>query len=126
MGMPEWDWKLQGGYADLIRSGSIETRLSGRTAKLIAGLSPAGLIRSTQPIDLEFSLSRPLRAHVGGGVVARLDPKGSLKVRVLFPGNAFLGNFRIQPKHYGVQWTVKATVETRGRLHGLARIMQEP
>ena len=122
MSSPEFDWKLKGGYGELIREGDVEARLRGKTWKLVAALSPTGLARRIRPVDLDFVLRRPLRAEFPGGGVLRLHPEGSLRARILFSRNAFLGNFRVAENHFGIQWTVQGAVEAEAALWGLARV----
>ncbi len=122
MSKPEFDWKLKGGYGELVRGGEIEARLHARTAKLIAGLSPAGAVRRTRPVDLSFVLRRPWKVELPGRGVLRLDPQTSLTARILFSHNAFLGNFRVPERHFAIQWTVQGAVEIEGTVRGLARV----
>ena len=122
MSSPEFDWKLKGGYGELIREGDVEARLRGKTWKLVAALSPTGLARRIRPVDLDFVLRRPLRAEFPGGGVLRLHPEESLRARILFSRNAFLGNFRVAENHFGIQWTVQGAVEAEAALWGLARV----
>ena len=111
MSTPEFDWKLKGGYGELVQGGEIEARLDGRTAKLIAGLSPGDALRRTRPVDLSFVLRRAWKAKLPGRGVLRLDPEASLTARILFSHNAFLGNFRVPERHFAIQWTVRGAVE---------------
>ena len=122
MSTPEFDWKLKGGYGELVRGGEIEARLDGRTAKLIAGLSPGGALGRTRPVDLNFVLRRPWKAELPGRGVLRLDPQASLTARILFSHNAFLGNFRVPERNFAIQWTVQGTVEAEAAVRGLARV----
>ena len=52
----------------------------------------------------------------------RLHPQGSLRARILFSRNAFLGNFRVPENHFGIQWTVQGAVEAEAALRGLAGV----
>ena len=122
MSTPKFDWKLIGGYGELVRGGEIEARLDGGTAKLIAGLSPGGAVRRTRPIDVSFALRRPWKAELPGRGVLRLDPQASLTARILFSHNAFLGNFRVPERHFAIQWTVQGAVEVEAAVRGLARV----
>jgi hypothetical protein len=110
--MPETDlkWRLEGGYSRFLDKSHLIARLKKTPATAMLDLAPVGLVKKTEPVEFLFRTAHPVRA-AAGGLRWRLKPEARLRARLLFQGNAFLGNFRVPKAHFAVQWELEAEVE---------------
>jgi hypothetical protein len=110
--MPETDlkWRLEGGYSRFLDKSHLIVRLKKSPATAMLNLAPVGLAKKTEPVDFLFRAAHSVRA-AAAGLRWRLQPEARLRARLLFPGNAFLGNFRVPKNHFAIQWELEAEVE---------------
>ena len=109
-------WRLEGGYSHFLEGSRVELELEEGPLGQTLDLSPLGLAHRSKPMDLRFRVAKGFRGRAPGGLRWRLSPRGLIRSRILFPGNAFLGNFRVPRGRFAVQWDIDASVEgTVGR-----------
>ena len=116
-------WRLEGGYSRFIEGSRVELRLEKKPFRHSLDVSPLGLIRRSQPIDLIFQATRGFTGKGPGDVRWRVRPQGQVRSVILFAGNAFLGNFRVPPDHLAVQWDVEASTEGSAGLNRTPLLM---
>lgn len=104
-------WRLEGGYSRFLEGSRIELQLEEGPLRQTLNLSPLGLARRTQPLELTFRAAKSLGGEIPGKVRWRIRPEASFRARVLFGGNPFLGNFRVPKHHFAVQWDVQVSAE---------------
>ena len=108
--------RLEGGYSRFLEGSRVELELEEGPLGQTLDLSPLGLAHRSKPMDLRFRVAKGFRGRASGGLRWRLSPRGLIRSRILFPGNAFLGNFRVPRGRFAVQWDIDASVEgTVGR-----------
>lgn len=112
--MPRWTagWKLEGGLSRLFETLAVEIGFEAGPFSADVLARPLSLLKQPRPIDLDFSLRRAASGRIADRARWRLSPQGSLSARILFPGNAFLGNFRVAPGQYAIQWSAIGLVES--------------
>ncbi len=104
--------RLSEGYSNLLEGSRVVLRLRGGPADLSLDLSPMALVRQKGPAELDFEVAEGFRGRGPNGLRWRVAPGGSVRSKLLFPGNAFLGNFRVPEEHFAVQWDVEGLVES--------------
>ncbi len=98
-------------------SGSkVELRLEKKPFRQSLEVSPSGLVHRSKPIDLIFRVTQGLKGRGPGGVGWRVDPEAVVRSVILFAGNAFLGNFRVPPQHFAIQWNLEVNTEATAGL----------
>ncbi|MEJ2077131.1 MAG: hypothetical protein P8020_16375, partial [Acidobacteriota bacterium] len=110
--MPEAEmrWRLQGGFSQLLEGSHIELLLESRHAHGTLETLPYELLRGRGTVNFKFRAARTWRARGPAGLTWELSPEGRIEAKLLCSGSAFLGNFRVPEKYYGVQWTVVGRV----------------
>ena len=111
-------WRLQGGYARFLKGSRVELRLQQGPLRQKLDVSPLAIADRSRPIDLQFEAARTLRGRGPGNIGWRIRPAGSIRARILFAGNAFLGNFRVPAEHLAIQWDVEASAEAGAARQG--------
>lgn len=104
-------WRLEGGYSRFLEGSRVELRLEESPFQQTLDVSPLGLIRRSEPIELTFRVTKGLWGSGAGDLRWRVRPAGSVRALILFPSNAFLGNFRVPRDHFAVQWDIEATAQ---------------
>ena len=104
-------WRLQGGYSRFLKGSLVELRLQQGLLRQRLDVYPLAIADRSRPIDLQFEAARTLRGRGPGNIAWRIRPAGSIRARILFAGNAFLGNFRVPKEHLAIQWDVEASAE---------------
>ncbi len=104
--------RLEEGYSRLLEGTHLTARLVGKPFRGSLDFSPLGLARRRRPVDLLFEVAQGFRGRGPGELSWRLRPNGNLRARVLFGGNAFLGNFRVPGDTFAIQWDVEGRVES--------------
>ena len=109
-------WRLEGGYSRFVSGSQVELRLEKKPFRQSLEVSPSGLINRSKPIDLIFRVTQGLKGRGPGGVGWRVNPEGVVRSVILFAGNAFLGNFRVPPDHFAIQWNLEVSTEASAGL----------
>ncbi|MCZ6877914.1 MAG: hypothetical protein O7G29_07215 [Acidobacteria bacterium] len=109
-------WRLEGGYSRFVSGSLVELRLEKKPFRQSLEVSPSGLVNRSKPIDLIFRVTPGLKGRGPGGVAWRVDPEGVVRSVILFAGNAFLGNFRVPPHHFAIQWNLEVKTEASAGL----------
>jgi hypothetical protein len=106
--MPEASliWKLEGGYSRFVEDAKVSVRLDAGPTRQQPSATPWGLLKGEEPLELSFTAKRNLRGEFLPGLRWKLAPEGRIRARILQPGNAFLGNYRVPKGRFAVQWTV--------------------
>jgi hypothetical protein len=104
-------WRLEEGYSRFIEESRVELRLKQGPFGESLEFSPKGMVDHTQPIEFHFQAARTFSGRDTSGLAWRLRPEAAIDARILFPGNAFLGNFRVPFDHFAVQWDLEAQAE---------------
>ena len=109
-------WRLEGGYSRFVSGSKVELRLEKKPFRQSLEVSPSGLVHRSKPIDLIFRVTQGLKGRGPGGVGWRVDPEAVVRSVILFVGNAFLGNFRVSPQHFAIQWNLEVNTEATAGL----------
>ncbi|MBI4445745.1 MAG: hypothetical protein HY645_07520 [Acidobacteria bacterium] len=108
---PATVWRLEKGYSRFLESSRLDLKLKQGTFRQELSFSPVGLLKRSQPLELTFRVVGTVSGSVAG-LRWRLRPDSSVRCLVLFKGNPFLGNYRVPPGHFAVQWDVEAALES--------------
>ncbi len=103
-------WNLEGGFSHLVEGTSLELLLRADSANLDLDIPPVEFLRKRQGATLTFQAKRALRGYLPKRVSWRIEPDARIIAKLLRPGNAYLGNFRIPKEQFGLQWTVSGKV----------------
>lgn len=115
-------WRLDGGYSRLLDGTVVEAILEEGPLRQELEISPL-LWKKDRPVDLRFEVRTQLRGTGPLGLRWSLTPHSSIRARVLFERNAYLGNFRVPQSHFAIQWDIDVTTENSLRdLRSLANI----
>lgn len=119
--MPRWTagWKLEGGLSRILETLAVEIGFEAGPFSADGLVRPLSQLKQPRPIDLTFALRRAASGRLADRVRWRLTPQGSLSARILFPGNAFLGNFRVAQGQFAIQWSAVGLVEAGVDLNAL-------
>lgn len=104
-------WRLEEGYSRFIEGSRVELRLKQGPLVESLEISPKGLADRSQPIELLFQAARTFAGRDASGLAWKLRPEATTRARILFAGNAFLGNFRVPSDYFAVQWDLEAQAE---------------
>ena len=104
-------WRLEEGYSRFIEGSRVELRLKQGPLGESLKISPKGLVDRSEPIELVFQAARTFAGTDRAGLAWRLRPEAAARARILFAGNAFLGNFRVPPDYFAVQWDLEVQAE---------------
>jgi len=110
MRRPAVIWRLEGGYSRFLEGSHVEVNFADKGLSQSLDLSPLGLARRTEPVEIAFRFSRNYRGTLGG-IRWTVGPSLGCKARLFFSGQSFLGNFKVPAGHFGVQWDVEARAE---------------
>ncbi len=113
MRRPAVTWRLEGGYSRFLEGSHVEVTLGQNGLSQSLDLSPLGLARKREPVEILFRFSRSYRGDLGHGVRWTIGPGGRCRALLLFSGQAFLGNFKVPPNCFGIQWDVEAEADAR-------------
>ncbi|MEE8350115.1 MAG: hypothetical protein V3R94_11115 [Acidobacteriota bacterium] len=117
-------WRLEEGYSRFVEGSRVELRLRQGPLKESLKISPKGLADRSEPIEWLFQAARSFAVKDVAGLAWRLRPEAVIRARILFAGNAFLGNFRVPSHHFAVQWDLEAQVEGSVRKTGPSLLVE--
>lgn len=103
-------WRLEDGYSRFLQGSRLELKLQHGPFRQSLDVSPLGLLRRKERVEFIFQAGKNLWGQAPGGLRWRLGPDSLIRSLLLFPGNAFLGNFRVPAHHFAVQWDVEGEV----------------
>ena len=113
MRRPAVTWRLEGGYSRFLEGSHVEVTFADNGLSQSLDLSPLGLIRKTEPVEILFKMSRSYRGDLGHGIRWTIGPGVRCRALLLFSGQSFLGNFKVPAKCFAVQWDVDADADGR-------------
>jgi hypothetical protein len=104
-------WRLKGGYSRFLEGSELELRCKDDHFASALKLYPLALTRRHKPIEVKFQAGRSCSGEAAPGIRWKIGPEAKVRALLLFEGNAFLGNFRVPPGHFAVQWDLEARAE---------------
>lgn len=105
-------WSLENGFSDLVDGAAVHLFLEKGPARLDLDTHPSRLFNKKKDLELVFAIRETVRGKGPGGSRWHIRPETRIRARLLRARGAYLGNFRVPLKHYGVQWTVVTRLET--------------
>jgi len=102
-------WNFEGGYTDLLHTATLVLLQKKGPAETELKLEPRKLLKGKKCLVFEFSLEKNYSGTIPECFSWSLKPESSIRLRIIPPGEAFLGNFRVPEEHYAVEWRLLPT-----------------